>query len=67
MMMIYIHTHTYVYVHTHTHTHTNETYSLLLEPLHNLLVRFVDALRLVVLDHCLVKPVLQRSDVVIYI
>ena len=40
-----------------------EAYSLLLEPLDDLLVRFVDALRLVVLDHCLVQAVLQRPDI----
>ena len=33
-----------------------------LEPLDNLLVRLADALRLIVLDHRLVKPVLQHAD-----
>mmetsp|Transcript_35768 Transcript_35768/g.87983 ORF Transcript_35768/g.87983 Transcript_35768/m.87983 type:complete len:213 (-) Transcript_35768:451-1089(-) len=37
--------------------------ALLLEPFHDLLVRLPDALGLVVLNHSLVKPVLEGADV----
>lgn len=40
-----------------------EADSFLLEPLDDLLVRLVDALRLVILDHGLVQPVFQCPDV----
>ena len=40
-----------------------EADSFLLEPLDDLLVRLVDTLRLVVLDHGLVQPVFQCPDV----
>ena len=45
---------------TETERHTD---TLLLQPFNDLLVRLVDALGLVVFDHRLVQPVLERPDV----